>query len=237
MIIIHSCSLKINWHTSPHGDRDGPCGVIHAKQHLRNCDSKRKWCTAVLHSLVLNLRDAVRVWTTALLHDSLWGETRYSMTAEWSVIPLILSAFTTLCVCERPRFDVGAQAALGEHADSAHISKNRLSETQRLELLQSRRREELGARAAAQTWFAGDVSIDENDIILLPYTKYGHGCEQKNRRLLQFRFPFVHIRSLPFKCSVSKGLYSLRSVLRHKTCWKHEEKQPFGFSYRFLQYS
>lgn len=153
MIIIHSCSLKINWHTSPHGDthlwRDGPCGVIRAKQHIRNWHRKRKWCIAVLHSLVLNLRDAVRVWTTALLHDSLRGETRYSMTAEWSVIPLILSAFTTLCVCERPRFDVGAQAALGEHADSAHISKNRLSETHRLELLWRRRRD--GVRRASHS--------------------------------------------------------------------------------------
>lgn len=55
---------------------------------------------------------------------------------EPSVTPLILSSTTALS--EHLRSDVGAQAALGENADSALISKNR-RETPRLERLQRRR--------------------------------------------------------------------------------------------------
>lgn len=79
-------------------------------------------------SFILCLREAVGVGTSTPLHDWVRGEP--------SVAPLILSSTTALS--EHLRSDVGAQAALGENADSALVSKNR-RETPRLEPLQRRR--------------------------------------------------------------------------------------------------
>lgn len=64
---------------------------------------------------------------------------------------------------------------------------------------------ERAARAAAQTWFAGDVGADENDIVFLPCTKYGHGCEGEIGGSCSSGSPFVHIRAPPLSCSVRQG--------------------------------
>lgn len=69
--------------------------------------------------------------------------------------PLSLLLYCTI-VCERLRSDVGAQAALGEHADSALISKNRWNASTGAALEEERR--EYDAWSAAQKWLVGDVS-------------------------------------------------------------------------------
>lgn len=91
---------------------------------LRSWHRKRMWCLCLRFDQLL------------CFHETLCGERSYSAAAEWSVIPLIRSSFTTaLCVCKHPRIDVGAHAVLGEHADSAHVSKNRFNKTPRPEPL------------------------------------------------------------------------------------------------------
>lgn len=112
---------------------------------------------------------------------------------EPSVIPLICSA----CVWEHPRIDVGAQAALGEHADSALTSKNRLNEEKE------------------KKWLNWMASMEEENLstMLEPQPKNGLSWRHcnwkwlllssvcfiwasmwgKTRKLLQFRFPSLPI--------------------------------------------
>lgn len=90
------------------------------------------------------------MWRDELLHDC---------SVECRPTHPLLFHYCSLCVCERPRIDVGAQAALGEHTDSAHISKNRWNESPRLEPLRRRRDKSTMLGAAAQKWLVGDVSM------------------------------------------------------------------------------
>lgn len=114
------------------------------------------------------------------LHDSLRGEPR--------VAPLVLSSTSVLS--EHLRRDVGAQAALGEDANSALISKN-----SRETPAGAASEEEEQQENNAQKWRVGDV---RNVIILLPEAKYGHGREAglKHWKLLQFRLPPLTIEGI-----------------------------------------
>lgn len=70
---------------------------------------------------------------------------------------------------------MGAQAALGEHADSAHISKNRLNETPR-----PKEEERRSTVLDVQPKNGSSVmSAQLKTMVFLPYTKYGHGRERR----------------------------------------------------------
>lgn len=115
------------------------------------------------------------------------------MTAVWSVIPLILSSFTTaLSVSAHAPALMWALRQPWENTPTLHTFL-KIDETKRLDWssLEGGEWMEYGARSAAQKRLVGDVSTAEN--VFLPYTKYGHSCEEKKRKLLQFRFPSLTI--------------------------------------------
>lgn len=141
---------------------------------------KRHDTLVPLHSFILYLHKAVSVGTSPPLHDSVRGEPR--------VAPLVLSSTTVLS--EHLRRDVGAQAAMGENANSALTPKNR-----RETPAGAASEEEEQQENNAQKWRVGD---DRNAIILLPEAKYGHAADAglEPWRLLQFRLPPLTIEGI-----------------------------------------
>lgn len=112
------------------------------------------------------------------------------MRGEPGVAPLVLSSTTV--PSEHLRRDVGAQATLGENANSALNSKNR-----RETPAGAASEEEEQQENNAQKWRVGDV---RNAIILLPDAKYGHASEAglKHWMLLQFRLPPLTIEGIHY---------------------------------------
>lgn len=114
-------------------------------------------------------------------HDSVRGELQ-------SRPPLVLSSTTVLS--EHLRRDVGAQAAMGEDANSALTPKNR-----RETPAGAASEEEEQQENNAQKWRVGD---DRNAIILLPKLNMDmllrRGLEPW--RLLQFRLPPLTIEGI-----------------------------------------
>lgn len=110
------------------------------------------------------------------------------MRGEPRVAPLVLSSTTLLS--EHLRRDVGAQAVLGENANSALISKNRRGTPAGAASEEGEQQEN-----NAQKWRVGDV---RNAIISLPDAKYGHAGEAglKHWKLLQFRLPPLTIEGI-----------------------------------------
>lgn len=112
------------------------------------------------------------------------------MRGEPRVAPLVLSSTTVLS--EHLRRDVGAQAAMGENANSALTPKNRRETPAGAASEEEAERQENNA----QKWRVGD---DRNAIILLPEAKYGHAAAEAGwepRRLLQFRLPPLTIEGI-----------------------------------------
>lgn len=150
----------------------------------------RKRKRAPLLSFILDFHIPVSSGRAALLHDSLLGDTR--------VLSHSSSPLHYCTVCKRLHRDVGAQAALGEHADSALISKNRWN-TSTGAALEEEERWEYDVRSAAQTWLVGDVS----KVKMLSFFRLLNMDMPLRRGKEAPAVPvplFDHIRNLPFRC-------------------------------------